>query len=109
MKKEKFDELFEIAKIRFSEEKFEEAKNFLLEYIDHNPTLEAINLLGIIYINLNENDNAILLFRNLIAKKYVDENIYNNMGIAFKKKKNYSSAIECFNSSIKINKNQGLL
>lgn len=104
MEKEKFEDLFEIAKIRFSEKKFLDAKNFLIKYINQKPTLDAINLLGIVYINLNENDNAILLFKNLIAKNYIDENIYNNIGIALKKKKNYSSAIEYFNSSIKINK-----
>ena len=104
MEQEKFENLFEIAKIKFNEKKFSDAKNFLLEYIDGNPTLEAINLLGIVYINLNENHEAILLFKNLISKNYIDENIYNNLGIALKKNKNYSSAIDHFNLSIKINK-----
>ncbi len=104
MEKEKFENLFEIAKIRFSEKKFADAKNYLLKYIEDNPSLEAINLLGIVYINLNENDKAILLFKNLISKNYIDENIYNNIGVAFKKNKNYSSAIEYFNLSIRINK-----
>ena len=103
MEEEKFENLFEIAKIKFNEKKFSDAKNFLLEYINSNPTLEAINLLGIVYINLNENDKAILLFKNLISKNFIDENIYNNLGIALKKNKNYSSAIDHFNLSIKIN------
>ena len=82
-----FEEYYSLAKKNLEKENHEQAKKYLLKCLDIKPSFEILNLLGIVYINLNEYEKSIDIFKNLLKNKFFNDSIHNNLGIALKKKK----------------------
>lgn len=68
---------------------FDESLNYLQKYLEHEVNnCDAYNLLGIILIEKNMLDEAIVNFNKCISLQMDFVKAYNNLGIAFYKKKN---------------------
>ena len=98
-----FEEHYSLAKKNIEKENYEQAKESLLKCLNLKPSFEILHLLGVVYINLKEYEKSIDIFKNLLKKKFLNDSIHLNLGIAFKKKKEYLKAKEQFELSIKLN------
>jgi tetratricopeptide (TPR) repeat protein len=84
--------------------KLDQAKNIYEKIIKQNPNnFEAINLLGIISLQLQDNDQAIILIKKAITINHKHHALYNNLGVAYKNLKKYDEAIINFNKAIELN------
>ena len=83
-----FEEHYSLAKKNIEKEDYEKAKESLLKCLNLKPSFEILHLLGVVYINLKEYEKSIDIFKNLLKKKFFNDSIHLNLGIAFKKKKN---------------------
>ena len=97
--------LLSLSDILFAEKKYLEAKKKLYKIIELKPNFfQAYNNLGNIEMELNENENAL---KNLIKSNEIKENkaAFNNIGLIYKKKKNFDLAITYFNKALNLDSN----
>ena len=66
---------------------------------------QALNNIGIIFVNLNENQNAKDCYEKAIKINPNYADAHNNLGVIFEKIKDYQKAKDCFEKAIKINPN----
>ena len=92
-----------LASTNLEKKDFKSAKSNLLKYLNKNRDYQALNLLGICYLNLNEYLNAANIFKKLISSKIISDSIFNNYGVALKNLKEFSTAKYYFKESIKLN------
>ena len=92
-----------LALTNFEKKDFKLAKFHFLEYLKKNDDFQALNLLGICYLNLKEYIAAAKVFKELISKKIITDSILNNYGVALKNLKEFNTAKYYFKKSIKIN------
>jgi protein O-GlcNAc transferase len=92
-----------LALTNFEKKDFKLAKFHFLEYLKKNDDFQALNLLGICYLNLKEYIAAAKVFKELISKKIINDSILNNYGVALKNLKELNTAKYYFKKSIKIN------
>ena len=92
-----------LASKNLEKKDFKSAKSNLLKYLNKNQDYEALNLLGICYLNLKEYLEAANIFKELISNKIISDAIFNNYGIALKNLKEFNTAKYYFKESIKFN------
>jgi predicted O-linked N-acetylglucosamine transferase (SPINDLY family) len=86
--------------------RFEEAKKIYEEVLKKNPdNFEIINLLGIISLQLQNYDEAIILINKAININPNHHALYNNLGATYKNLKKYNEAIINFKKAIELNPN----
>ena len=92
-----------LASINLQKKDYTSAKSNLLKYLNKNQDYQALNLLGICYLNLEEYIDAANVFKELIANKIISDSIFNNYGIALKNLKEFNTAKYYFKQSIELN------
>lgn len=94
---------FRVADMHFSRGKFDEAeKHFIkvLSYNEHHP--EALNRLGVIYIQKEDLRRAELLFKKLLDLKPKEAAYYCNYGRCLYNQQRFEEAIEAYVSAIEL-------
>ena len=81
-----------LALTNFEKKDFKLAKFHFLEYLKKNDDFQALNLLGICYLNLKEYIAAAKVFKKFISKKIITDSILNNYGVALKNLKEFNTA-----------------
>ena len=64
--KQTINKYYLLASTNLEKKDFKSAKSNLLKYLNKNRDYQALNLLGICYLNLNEYLNAANIFKKLI-------------------------------------------
>ena len=106
MIKMNINEIFNLAIQNHKENKLEEAQNLYDQVLKINPKhSEAINNLGVIFLNLKKYQKALDCFKKVIEINPNYANAHNNLGIIFKELKDYQKAKSCFEKAIKHNPN----
>jgi len=86
--------------------KLEEAKKIYEEILKKDPNnFDTINLLGVIFLQFKEYDNAITLITKAIDINPVRPALYNNLGATYKELGDYNNAIKNFKKAIELNPN----
>ena len=101
--KQTINKYYLLASTNLEKKDFKSAKSNLLKYLNKNRDYQALNLLGICYLNLNEYLNAANIFKKLISSKIISDSIFNNFGVALKNLKEFNTAKYYFKESIKLN------
>ena len=88
-----------------TEGKLDEAEKIYLEFLKDNPSQPDVsNLLGLVYLQRNELDKALELFAAAV-EGFACAEYYQNLGLAFFKKKEYKSAMQNFSKAIEFESN----
>jgi tetratricopeptide (TPR) repeat protein len=66
----------------------------------------GLNLLGVVFIQLQQADQAILMLEKALTVNNQDTQTYNNLGLAYKELYQFKKAQEAFNSSLTLNPEQ---
>ena len=87
--KQTINKYYLLASTNLEKKDFKSAKSNLLKYLNKNRDYQALNLLGICYLNLNDYLNAANIFKELISSKITSDSIFNNYGVALKNLKKF--------------------
>ena len=83
-----------------SEGRLDEAEKIYIEFLKENPSQPDVsNLLGLVYLQKNELDRAVDLFQTAV-EGFPCAEFYQNLGLAFFKKKEYETAMKNFAKAI---------
>lgn len=86
--------------------KLKEAKVIYEKILEKEPdTVEVINLLGVIFLQLKKYDKSILLIKRAININPKHPALYNNLANALGGLKKFNEAIEAYNKAIELNPN----
>ena len=98
------NETFNLAIKNHQNNNLQDAKNYYQKVLKIDPDhLGALNNLGVIYKNLQENQKARDCYEKAIEIDPNYANAHNNLGVIFKNQKEYQKAKECFEKAIEIN------
>jgi tetratricopeptide (TPR) repeat protein len=66
----------------------------------------GLNLLGVVFIQIQQADQAVLVLEKALAVNNKDAQTYNNLGLAYKELHQFKNAQKAFNSSLTLNPQQ---
>lgn len=66
----------------------------------------SLNLLGVVFIQLQQAEQAILMLEKALTVNKKDAQTYNNLGLAYKEVHQFPKAQKAFNSSLNLNRQQ---
>lgn len=94
---------FRIGDMHFTRGDFEKAKKYFVKVLSlHQKHTEAMNRLGVIYIQQRHPRKAEMLYRKLLSLTQKDPTYYCNYGRCLSDQKKYSEAIEAFENAVKL-------
>ena len=100
---------YTLAKEYYNNKDYNKAKSILKKEIrntiDPKKEYEANILLGKIYNETKDYDNAIKIFNTMTNSLYLDEQLKHNLGISYLKKEMYDEALVSLETSLSINSN----
>ena len=100
---------YTLAKEYYNNKDYNKAKSILKKEIrntiDPKKEYEANILLGKIYNETKDYDNAIKIFNTMTNSLYLDEQLKHNLGISYLKKEMYDEALASLETSLSINSN----
>ena len=85
---------FMAGRIYFSLKEYETAKRFLIHSIEQNPDIESQNLLALTYFGLEEYQNAVNIFENLLKKNAENISLLYNAAQCYEKLGDNDKALE---------------
>ena len=100
--KKDFEELKKLITQTNNQNDLRKKAEFLLKKYPNHPSLQQT--LASIYLNLNENEKSINILKKIIKEKNDNEYTHYFLLINYARKDNYLEVINCFNESIKVNK-----
>ena len=109
MSNEKFltiKETFELAVQEHQNNNLQDAQNYYQKVLKIDPNyVSALNNLGIIFQDLEENQKATECFEKAVKINPNYADAHNNLGLIYNKLNDYQNAKECFEKAIEINPN----
>lgn len=84
-------------------EQLDEAKKVFVETLPYDENNEVKRQLGRLYLSAGQPDNAISIFRGILAKQKDDVKALNGLGVAYDLKKQHSQAQEYYHKALSIN------
>jgi tetratricopeptide (TPR) repeat protein len=88
-------------------ERLLDAQNVFEDILKVDPLNEhGLNLLGVVFIQIQQADQAVLVLEKALAVNNKDAQTYNNLGLAYKELHQFKKAQKAFNSSLTLNPQQ---
>ena len=85
---------FMAGRIYFALKEYEEAKRYIIHSIEQNPDIESQNLLALTYFGLEEYQNAVNIFENLLKKNENNISLLLNAAQCYEKLGDNDKALE---------------
>ncbi len=85
---------FMAGRIYFALKEYEEAKRYIIHSIEQNPDIESQNLLALTYFGLEEYQNAVNIFENLLKKNENNISLLLNAAQCYEKLNENDKALE---------------
>lgn len=96
--------LYEIGEVLYKRAKYKDALEcFLNLYKEDKEDIELLNYIGDCYLNLKENEKALIFFEEALIIKKSDKSLVNK-GRILLILKNFTEAIACLNRALMINR-----
>ena len=99
-------EAFDLAVQKHQDNNLQDAQNYYQKVLKIDPNyVSALNNLGIIFQDLEENQKATECFEKAVKINPNYADAHNNLGLIYNKLNDYQNAKECFEKAIEINPN----
>lgn len=98
--------LIELSKVALSDNKYDEAEEYLKQIIFFNPkNTEALKLLGFLYHELGNIDFALNLLERVVIIDPQNDEVFNTIGVILGRQNKHYEAEKYFNKALKIKPN----
>ncbi len=87
--------LFCAGRILYAKKEYEDAKRYLIKAVEQNPDIETQNTLALTYYELEEYQNAINIFNNLLEKHPDNVSVLKSLVKCYEKTKENDKALAC--------------
>ena len=94
--------LFIAGKIRYLLKDFEDAKTYLIRSYESDNTSECANLLALCYLELENYNQALVIFNNLLEKNSMNVNLLLNIAKCYEKMNDIPSALQNLEKAVEI-------